>query len=199
VIAVDEIDACSLGDVAQDRRIAAAGELVPTHMGDLQAEFFIDIEADAFAGDDAQGLVFAILVTDIEKHLQTQADSQEELALLDVGNDRLGEVFFAKRGDGILQGPYSRQDELIRPGDLLGLGDDFGGFPNLFKCLLHRAQVGHSVVDNRDRHGGIVHIADCQLNGLPIANCRLKYGESRVAGPSIGNWPSAMSLKFDYL
>ena len=99
----------------------------------------IDIESNAFAGKNAQAAVFAVLVADIEKHLQSQADSQKKLPFFDVPEDGLGEFSFADCGDGIPESADAGDDQFIGPVDFLGSGNDLRLGSGAGERLLHRA------------------------------------------------------------
>jgi hypothetical protein len=67
--------------------------------------------------------------------------------------ERLVVAALAERGDGVPERADARQDQLARPVDLLRLRDDLGARPHLLEALLHRAEVGHAVVEDGDHLG----------------------------------------------
>ena len=129
-------------------------ELVPAHVGDFQAEFFINVKANALAGEQAKAFVDAIFVADVEEHLETEADAKEGFAFFDVGKDWLIKCFAAQSGDGVLECADAGEDDFVGGFDLVGLGDDVGVEANLLEGFLHRAEIGHAIIEDRDGHHG---------------------------------------------
>src|SRR3954470_17412153 len=73
-------------------------------------------------------------------------------AAADVADDRAGEVFRPQGGDGVAERADAGEDDLVGLVDLLGLRDDVGAGADVLERLLHRAEVGHAVIDDRDGH-----------------------------------------------
>jgi len=108
------------------------------------------LEADDFAGQDAQPLVLAVLVADVEQQLEPQADPQKRLPRVDRVPNRLNQIAPPQLGNRILEGAHARQHDLVGSGDDRGIGRDDRFVADFFKCFLYAAQITHLVIDNGD-------------------------------------------------
>ncbi len=121
-------------------------------MRHLEAQRIVHVEPHALTLDQAQPLVHAVFIADIEQHLQPQADAEERFALLDLRQDRPGQFLLAQRPHRIGECADAGQHDPVGALDLLWRRDDLRGDADALERLLHRAQVGHPVIDNPDRH-----------------------------------------------
>src|SRR5262249_4447826 len=126
----------------------------------------------------------AILVTDLEQQMQSQADAEELLAPGDVLLDGRRQARLVHPGDGVAEGADTRQHQLVAVGDAVGVGADLGSAADLLGRLLHAAQVGHPVVDDQDRgrHEGVPS-AGCGSRGGGRTTRRKKLAISRKNAP----------------
>ncbi len=76
-----------------------------------------------------------------------------------LAQDRLVEMLLPQGRDRILEGADARQHDLLGRVDLLRLGNHPGCMPHLLERLLHRAKIGHAVIDDGDAHERIVGAA----------------------------------------
>ena len=92
----------------------------------------------------------AVLVARLEQHLQAQADPQKRPAGLDGRQHGPIKLAAAQLGNGVLEGPHARQDDLVGRGHHGRVAGDDGQMSDLLKSLLHAPQVAHAVVDDGD-------------------------------------------------
>jgi len=150
VVGVDEVDVGALGKALEEGGGAIPGDGVPAHVGNLEGEGRgIDGEADAFAGEDAQALVFTVFVADIDEELEAQADAQHGAAGFDVVLDGSGKAGPFEESDGVPEGAHAGDDEVIGAADIFRGGDDLSGMADILEGFLNAAEIGHAVIDDR--------------------------------------------------
>ena len=82
------------------------------------------------------------------QNLQTQANAQQGPAFFDVLQNRLDQSPIAQRFYRIGKRPHPWQHQLIRLLYMLRLGNYLRSKADMLKCLLHRAEVGHVIIEN---------------------------------------------------
>ena len=148
VVRVDEVEMGPLFDAGQNRRSAEDPSRVPAHVRHFVLRR--QVETHDFASQNAQTLVLAVLVADIEQQLQSETDPQKWLARVDGLPNGADQIAIPQLGDRILKGSDPRQHDLAGLGNLDWITSDHGFVPNLFETFLHASQVAHLIVDDGD-------------------------------------------------
>ena len=144
-VAVHEVDAGVVPRIEQGA--VAGGQGVPAHVGDLEAAIF---KAGDCPREQPQALEMAVFVAVFEHHLHAQADAQDWLACTCSLIQRVIQVRFVNAIHCILKSAYTRKDDMTGGRYDLWTICDNGLISQVFKSLLHTAQVTHTIVDNRN-------------------------------------------------
>src|SRR5690606_28172909 len=146
VIAVDEVELASGGNVRERRVIRDDPNLVPTHVRDLSPHARRELETFDASGKEAQAGSPAILVASVEDHLAADADREKRhLPPGDIAKGIVEPVTREAR-HGCPRRPDSRKDHTAGSPDDLGIASDLRGEPKMPDGVRDARQVAGVVV-----------------------------------------------------
>ena len=90
-----------------------------------------------------------VFVTCREQELKTKADAEERLAAPNVRQNRLRQPGLTQAGDGVSKSADTGEHQLVCLGHTVRIAGDVGAEADALERLLHAAQVGHAVINDR--------------------------------------------------
>ncbi len=153
---VHEIAPRGIGQSGDEPRFRVALQRVPAHLREPDR---VGEPRDA-ARDDPEAVDAGRLVTAVEQHLHSHADTEERTTIGRRGT-RLGfEPAVAQRPHARAEVADARQHHRVGRADLLGIGREVRVGTEVLERLLRRAQVPDPVIDDRDHQPDNVPLVD---------------------------------------
>jgi len=149
-IRVDEIDKDTIVKPPVYRDIRPNIQRVPTHVRDFQAmvlRVIRKIETPDSTFYNAESLVETVLITILEKQLQTQTYAQKIFTTVYSVYYRVNQLFASQSVYSILKSTNAGKHYLIGRSYLVGLGYYPGMVANFFKGFEDTMEVAHAVVN----------------------------------------------------
>ena len=147
---MDKVDAVPFLHIAQKRMAAFLNERVPAHLRDLQFRRNGTLHRDHAAAQKAEAVMLAEFIALVKEQLHSEADPEKRLAAFGFRQHRPVQAGGTQLVDGIPEGADARQNDTVRPANLLRIGRHACFQSKAQQRAAQGEEVSHPVIHDRD-------------------------------------------------
>src|SRR5712692_1071385 len=149
IVGVDEVEVRPARDAVEEAQIAAVLDLIPAHVGDLEA----GRKAAHRARDHVEPLALAELLALGKQELVAQADAEERAVAVEAGPQRFQQAERLEIAHGVVEGAVAGEHDGLGVGHHARILGDHGAHAEPAEGLLDAAEIPATIIYDGDERG----------------------------------------------
>src|SRR5712692_10169184 len=149
IVGVDEVEVRPARDAVEEAQIAAVLNLIPAHVGDLEA----GRKAAHRARDHVEPLALAELLALGKRELVAQPDAEERAVAVEAGPQRFQQAERLEIAHGVVEGAVAGEHDGLGVGHHARILGDHGAHAEPAEGLLDAAEIPATIIYDGDERG----------------------------------------------